>query len=178
MEHIELAGIPSGDSACVIPPITIPEKHQKTLIQYTRKIAKELKVVGLVNMQYAICKDVVYVPEANPRASRTVPFVSKVCGLSMARAATQIMAGKTLAELALKHWKVPYYGVKESVFPFNMMPEVDPVLGPEMRSTGEVMGIAESFGLAFYKAEEAAKMILPLEGTVLISVAAVAPAAP
>jgi carbamoyl-phosphate synthase large subunit len=172
MEHIELAGIHSGDSACVIPPVSIPEKHQKTLIDYTQRIAKELKVVGLMNMQYAICKDQVYVLEANPRASRTVPIVSKVCGLSMARAATQIMMGKKLPELQLRHRKVPFYGVKESVFPFNMMPEVDPVLGPEMRSTGEVLGLAESFGLAFYKAEDAAKSTLPLEGTVLLTVAA------
>jgi carbamoyl-phosphate synthase large subunit len=170
MEHIELAGIHSGDSACVIPPISISVQHQETLIQYTKKIAKELHVVGLMNMQYAICKDVVYVLEANPRASRTVPIVSKVCGLSMARVATQLMMGKTLPEIGLKDRKPPYYGVKESVFPFNMMPEVDPVLGPEMRSTGEVLGMADSFGMAFYKAEEAAKMILPLEGTVLISV--------
>jgi carbamoyl-phosphate synthase large subunit len=171
MEHIELAGIHSGDSACAIPPISIPDKHQETLIKYTKKIAKELKVVGLMNMQYAICKDVVYVLEANPRASRTVPIVSKVCGLSMARIATQLMMGKRLSDLDIKERKPSYYGVKESVFPFNMMPEVDPVLGPEMRSTGEVLGMADSFGMAFYKAEEAAKMILPLEGTVLISVA-------
>jgi carbamoyl-phosphate synthase large subunit len=124
-----------------------------------------------MNMQYAICQDKVYVLEANPRASRTVPIVSKVCGLSMARIATQLMMGKTLAELDVKVKKPPYYGVKESVFPFNMMPEVDPVLGPEMRSTGEVLGMADNFGMAFYKAEEAAKTILPLEGTVLISVA-------
>jgi carbamoyl-phosphate synthase large subunit len=169
MEHIELAGIHSGDSSCVIPPVTIPEKHIKTINEYTRKIARELNVVGLMNMQYAIAKDTVYVLEANPRASRTVPLVSKVCNVSMARIATQVMLGKKLASLNLKHRTIPHYGVKEAVFPFNMFPEVDPVLGPEMRSTGEVLGMAESFGLAFYKAQEAAKQRLPISGTVLLS---------
>jgi carbamoyl-phosphate synthase large subunit len=127
-------------------------------------------VVGLMNMQYAICQDVVYVIEANPRASRTVPLVSKVCGVSMARVATRLMMGAKLSELNLHHGKFAHYGVKEAVFPFPMLPEVDPVLGPEMRSTGEVLGLANSFGLAFYKAEEAAKPPLPTEGTVLITV--------
>jgi len=172
MEHIELAGVHSGDSACVIPPVTLPEKHVKTINEYTRKIARELNVVGLMNMQYAIFEDEVYVLEANPRASRTVPLVSKVCGISMARAATQLMLGKKLPELGLKHRAIPHHGVKEAVFPFNMYPEVDPLLGPEMRSTGEVLGIADSFGLAFYKAQVGAKQILPLEGSVLISVTA------
>jgi len=171
MEHIELAGVHSGDSACVIPPIAIPQKHLETIREYTRRIARELNVVGLMNMQYAIANDVVYVLEANPRASRTVPLVSKVCAISMARVATQVMLGKTLAELGLTDRTIPHFGVKEAVFPFNMFPEVDPVLGPEMRSTGEVLGMADSFGLAFYKAEEAAKQVLPTEGTVLISVA-------
>jgi len=171
MEHIELAGIHSGDSACVIPPVSIPQKHLDTIEEYTRRIAKELNVVGLMNMQYAIEKDKVYVLEANPRASRTVPLVSKVCGLSMARIATLLMLGKKLSDLGLKRKKILHFGVKESVFPFNMYPEVDPILGPEMRSTGEVLGLADSFGLAFYKAEEAAAPSLPLEGTVLISVA-------
>ena len=170
MEHIELAGIHSGDSACVIPPISIPPKHLETINEYTRKIARELHVVGVMNMQYAIADDVVYVLEANPRASRTVPLVSKVCGIPMARIATQLMLGKTLAELGLEHKSIPHYGVKEAVFPFPMYHEVDPVLGPEMRSTGEVLGLADSFGLAFYKAEEGAKQLLPTEGTVLISV--------
>ena len=170
MEHIEQAGIHSGDSACVIPPVSIPEKHIKTIREYTARIAKEMHVVGLMNMQYAICQDVVYVLEANPRASRTVPLVSKVCGISMARLATEMMLGKTLPELKLTHPVISHYGVKEVVFPFAMLPEVDPVLGPEMRSTGEVLGLADSFGLAFYKAEEAAKPPLPLEGTVLITV--------
>ena len=171
MEHIELAGIHSGDSACVIPPVSIPKKHLDTIAEYTKKIAIKLNVVGLMNIQYAICNDKVYVLEANPRASRTVPIVSKVCGLSMARAATQIMLGKKLKDLKLKHSRIKHFGVKESVFPFNMFPEVDPVLGPEMRSTGEVLGLADSFGLAYFKAQEAAQMRLPSEGTVLITVA-------
>ena len=171
MEHIELAGIHSGDSACVIPPTTIPQKHIDTICEYTRKIAVELKVVGLMNIQYAIYNDEVYILEANPRASRTVPLVSKVCGLSMARIATQMMLGKKLADLKLERRDIPHYGVKESVFPFYFYPEVDPVLGPEMRSTGEVLGMADSFGLAFYKAEDAAQGRLPVQGTVLITVA-------
>ncbi len=170
MEHIELAGIHSGDSACVIPPISIPPKHLDTIYEYTKKIAIELHVVGLMNMQYAIAKDRVYVLEANPRASRTVPLVSKVCNIPMARLATQVMLGKKLSSLNLKPKSFRHYGVKESVFPFNMFPEVDPLLGPEMRSTGEVLGMASSFGLAFYKAEEAAQQMLPSEGTVLITV--------
>jgi carbamoyl-phosphate synthase large subunit len=171
MEHIELAGIHSGDSACVIPPISIPPKHVDTIYQYNRKIAIELNVVGLMNIQYAIQKDTVYILEANPRASRTVPLVSKVCNIPMARIATQIMLGRRLSELGLGRKAFPHFGVKEAVFPFNMYHEVDPLLGPEMRSTGEVLGMAESFGLAFYKAQEAAGQHLPLEGTVLITVA-------
>ncbi len=169
MEHIELAGIHSGDSACVIPPVTIPEKHLKTINDYTRKIACELNVVGLMNIQYAIADDKVYVLEANPRASRTVPIVSKVCNIQMARLATQLMLGKKMSEMKLKHRPIPHYGVKESVFPFNMFPEVDPILGPEMRSTGEVLGMADSFGFAFYKAQEATQLALPASGTVLMS---------
>ena len=171
MEHIELAGVHSGDSACVIPPTTIPPRHIDMICEYTRRIAIEMKVIGLMNIQYAIAKDTVYILEANPRASRTVPIVSKVCGFSMARIATHLILGETLKSLNLKHKKVPHFGVKEAVFPFNMFPEVDPLLGPEMRSTGEVMGLAESFGLAFLKAQEAAKQTLPSEGTVLFSVA-------
>jgi carbamoyl-phosphate synthase large subunit len=170
MEHIELAGIHSGDSACVIPPISIPAKHLDTIYEYTRRIAIMLKVVGLMNIQYAIANDQVYVLEANPRASRTVPIVSKVCNIPMARLATQIMFGKKLSSLNLKPKLIRHFGVKESVFPFNMFPEVDPLLGPEMRSTGEVLGMADSFGLAFFKAEEAAQQLLPSEGTVLITV--------
>jgi carbamoyl-phosphate synthase large subunit len=171
MEHIEQAGIHSGDSACVIPPVGIPEKHIKTIYEYTRTIAREMGVVGLMNIQYAICNDVVYVLEANPRASRTVPLVSKVCGISMARIATEIMLGKKLSDFNLQRRPIPHFGVKEAVFPFNMFPEVDPVLGPEMRSTGEVLGMDSSFGLAFYKAEDAAGSRLPVKGTVLFTVA-------
>ncbi|MFH1382667.1 MAG: carbamoyl-phosphate synthase large subunit, partial [Chloroflexota bacterium] len=171
MEHIELAGVHSGDSACVIPPVSLSQEHIDTINEYTRKIAKELNVVGLMNMQYAISNNIVYVLEANPRASRTVPLVSKVCNISMARIATQLMLGKKLSEIGLKPQTIPHFGVKESVFPFNMFPEVDPLLGPEMRSTGEVLGIADSFGLAFFKAEEAAQQLLPTDGTVLITVA-------
>jgi carbamoyl-phosphate synthase large subunit len=171
MEHIEYAGVHSGDSACVIPPVNIPERHLRTICEYTRKIAIELKVVGLMNIQYAICSDKVYILEANPRASRTVPLVSKVCGLSMAKIATQIMLGKKLSGFGLASRPVTHFGVKEAVFPFNMFPEVDPVLGPEMRSTGEVLGLADSFGLAFYKSQEATQICLPIEGNVLITVA-------
>jgi carbamoyl-phosphate synthase large subunit len=171
MEHIELAGVHSGDSACVIPPISIPARHIDTITEYTRKIAVEFNVVGLMNIQYAIANDIVYILEANPRASRTVPLVSKVCNVSMARLATQIMLGKKLKDLNLKNRAIPHFGVKEAVFPFNMFQEVDPLLGPEMRSTGEVLGLADSFGLAFYKAEEAAQQVLPGSGTVLITVA-------
>jgi carbamoyl-phosphate synthase large subunit len=170
MEHIELAGIHSGDSACVIPPISIASKHLDTIYDYTRKIAMELKVVGLMNIQYAIAHDTVYVLEANPRASRTVPLVSKVCNIPMARLATQIMLGKKLSGLNIKPKTISHFGVKEAVFPFNMYPEVDPLLGPEMRSTGEVLGLADSFGLAFFKSQEAAGQRLPTDGTVLITV--------
>jgi carbamoyl-phosphate synthase large subunit len=170
MEHIELAGIHSGDSACVIPPISIPAKHLDTINEYTRRIATELQVVGLMNIQYAIAQDTVYILEANPRASRTVPLVSKICNIPMARLATQIMLGKKLADLNLQPKAIPHFGVKEAVFPFNMFPEVDPLLGPEMRSTGEVLGLADSFGMAFYKAQDAAKQTLPCEGAVLITV--------
>jgi len=170
MEHIELAGIHSGDSACVIPPISIPAKHLDTINTYTRRIAMELNVVGLMNIQYAIHEDVVYILEANPRASRTVPLVSKVCNIPMAKVATQVMLGARLADLNLKQRPIPHYGVKEAVFPFTMFPEVDPILGPEMRSTGEVLGMADGFGMAFFKAEEAAQSKLPLEGTVLFTV--------
>ena len=171
MEHIEYAGIHSGDSACVIPPVTLPEKHLETIEAYTRKIATELRVVGLMNIQYAIADDVVYILEANPRASRTVPLVSKVCNISMARLATQILLGKSLSDLGLRRRPARHFGVKEAVFPFNMFPEVDPVLGPEMRSTGEVLGLADSFGMAFYKSQEAAGAAPPLKGNVLVTIA-------
>ena len=174
MEHIELAGIHSGDSACVIPSLNITEENLKTIKEYTMKIAKKMKVCGLMNMQYAIENGVVYVLEANPRASRTVPLVSKVCNIQMVKLATQIitskLTGKPSPVPTLKDSVFTHYGVKESVFPFNMFPEVDPVLGPEMRSTGEVLGLAKTFGEAFYKAQEATKTKLPQSGTVLISV--------
>ncbi len=170
MEHIELAGIHSGDSACVIPPVSLTPDQRAMITRYTETIARELNVVGLMNMQYAIADGVIYVLEANPRASRTVPLVSKVCNISMARIATQLMLGKNLDDIGLVQTKIPHFGVKEAVFPFNMFPEVDPLLGPEMRSTGEVLGIADSFGLAFFKAEVAAQQLLPVEGTILLTV--------
>jgi len=172
MEHIELAGVHSGDSACAIPTRTIKKKHLKTIEKYTAAIAQELKVVGLMNIQYAICDDKVYILEANPRASRTVPVVSKITGNSIARIATQIMLGKKIKDFPeLKTRQLSYVGVKEAVFPFNMFPEVDPLLGPEMRATGEVMGIGDTFGVAFYKAQTAAGAKLPVKGNVLLTVA-------
>ena len=170
MEHIEYAGVHSGDAACAIPSVTIIRKHIDTIEEYTRRIASELKVTGVMNIQYAICKDIVYVLEANPRASRTVPLVSKVCNIPMASLATRLMMGKKIKDLNLQKRLISHIGVKEAVFPFNMFPEVDPVLGPEMKSTGEVLGIAESFGLAYWKAQEAVNS-LPTKGTVLITVA-------
>jgi carbamoyl-phosphate synthase large subunit len=171
MQHIEYAGIHSGDSACVIPPVIIPKDHKKTIYEYTRKIAMELKVVGLMNIQYAIYDDTVYILEANPRASRTVPLVSKVCNISMARIATQILLGQKLSDFNLKNKNITHYGVKEAVFPFNMFPAIDPLLGPEMRSTGEVLGLADSYGMAFFKSQEATQTPLPVQGTVLITIA-------
>jgi carbamoyl-phosphate synthase large subunit len=170
MQHIEYAGIHSGDSACVIPPVIIPENLVEIIEDYTRRIAIEMKVVGLMNIQYAIYKDVVYILEANPRASRTVPLVSKICNIPMAKIATEIVLGKKLTDFNLKRQKINHFGVKEAVFPFNMFPDVDPVLGPEMRSTGEVLGMAGSFGLAFFKSQEATKTPLPTSGTVLITI--------
>jgi carbamoyl-phosphate synthase large subunit len=171
MEHIELAGIHSGDSACVIPPVTLSARHLKTIEDYTLRIGRELKVCGVMNIQYAISNDIVYVLEANPRASRTVPLVSKVCNVPMARLATRLMLGVRIKELGLQHRTIPHVGVKEVVLPFNMFPEVDPILGPEMRSTGEVLGLASNFGLAYFKAQEAAQPGLPHSGAVFISVA-------
>ena len=174
MEHIELAGIHSGDSACILPSRQISAENLKTIKEYTRKIAVEMNVVGLMNMQYAIEDGKVYVLEANPRASRTVPLVSKVCGIRMVPLATDIITGSLTGRPspvpALKEQNIPYYGVKEAVFPFNMFPEGDPILGPEMRSTGEVLGLAETVGEAYFKAQEGAKAALPLEGTVLLSI--------
>ena len=174
MEHIELAGVHSGDSACMIPSRHISEENIKTIKEYTRKIAEEMHVKGLMNMQYAIEEGKVYVLEANPRASRTVPLVSKVCDIRMVPLAIDIvtaeLTGRPSPVPALKEKNIPYYGVKEAVFPFNMFQEVDPVLGPEMRSTGEVLGLSKFFGEAFFKAQEATQTKLPLDGTVLISV--------
>ena len=174
MEHVELAGVHSGDSACVIPSRHISEENVATIKEYTRKIAEEMHVQGLMNMQYAIENGKVYVLEANPRASRTVPLVSKVCNIRMVPLATEIITaditGRPSPVPALKEQDIPYYGVKEAVFPFNMFQEVDPVLGPEMRSTGEVLGLSASVGEAFFKAQEATQTRLPLSGTVLISV--------
>ncbi len=174
MEHIELAGVHSGDSACIIPSKHISEENVATIKEYTRKIAEEMHVSGLMNMQYAIENDKVYVLEANPRASRTVPLVSKVCNIRMVPLATEIITaeitGRPSPVPSLKEQDIPYYGVKEAVFPFNMFQEVDPVLGPEMRSTGEVLGLAKSVGESFFKAQEATQTRLPLGGTVLISV--------
>lgn len=173
MEHIEYAGVHSGDSACVIPPVTLSKEIVETISEYTRRIAKEMKVVGLMNMQYAVMDGKVYVLEANPRASRTVPLVSKVCNIPMAKIATEIVMAKNEGRdyplSSLKQSVLNHFGVKEAVLPFNMFPEVDPLLGPEMRSTGEVLGISESFELAYFKAQEAAKSPLPTSGTVLIS---------
>ena len=174
MEHIELAGIHSGDSACIIPSVHIPPESVETIKEYTRKIAEEMHVKGLMNMQYAIENGKVFVLEANPRASRTVPLVSKVCNIRMVPLATDIitaeLTGRPSPISGLKEQVIPNYGVKEAVFPFNMFPEVDPILGPEMRSTGEVLGLSSSYGEAFFKAQEAVQSKLPLEGTVLISV--------
>ncbi|MBQ9885365.1 MAG: carbamoyl-phosphate synthase large subunit [Lachnospiraceae bacterium] len=174
MEHVELAGVHSGDSACMIPSVHISDENLATIKEYTRKIADEMHVKGLMNMQYAIENGKVYVLEANPRASRTVPLVSKVCNIRMVPLATDIitseLTGRPSPIAGLKEKVIPNYGVKEAVFPFNMFPEVDPILGPEMRSTGEVLGLSHSFGEAFYKAQEATQTKLPLEGTVLISV--------
>jgi carbamoyl-phosphate synthase large subunit len=172
MEHIELAGVHSGDSACSIPSRTIKPEHLKVITEHTKAIASELKVVGLINIQFAIYQDKVYILEANPRASRTVPIVAKIVNISLARIATQLMLGKKISdfpELAQKR-TFGYFGVKEAVFPFNMFPEVDPLLGPEMRATGEVMGMANSFGLAFYKSQEAVGAKLPMSGNVLVTV--------
>ncbi len=174
MEHIELAGVHSGDSACIIPSRHISPENVETIKEYTRKIAEEMHVEGLMNMQYAIENDKVYVLEANPRASRTVPLVSKVCNVRMVPIATDIitreLTGRPSPVPALEEKVIPYYGVKEAAFPFNMFQEVDPLLGPEMRSTGEVLGLSKHWGEAFYKAQEGVGSTLPTKGKVLISV--------
>ena len=174
MEHIELAGIHSGDSACVLPSVNISEEHLATIRDYTKRIAEAMHVRGLMNMQYAIENDVVYVLEANPRASRTVPLVSKICNIQMVPIATEVitmpLTGRPSPIPELKEKSYEYYGVKEAVLPFNMFPEVDPVLGPEMRSTGEVLGLAKTFDEAFFKAQEATQTVLPKGGKVLVTV--------
>ncbi|MCQ2378447.1 MAG: carbamoyl-phosphate synthase large subunit [Victivallaceae bacterium] len=172
MEHIELAGIHSGDSACSIPPVTLSKRHIETIKEHTTAIARDFKVRGILNVQYAVCEDDVWIIEANPRASRTVPVVAKVTGVPLARIATELMIGRSMDEVRPLFREPPktYFGVKEAVFPFNMFPEVDPVLGPEMRATGEVMGMAETFGMAYFKAQQAAGSRLPLSGKVLLSV--------
>ena len=174
MEHVELAGVHSGDSACIIPSVHISEENIATIKEYTRKIAEEMHVRGLMNMQYAIENGTVYVLEANPRASRTVPLVSKVCNVRMVPLATDIitseLTGRPSPVKTLKEKNIPYFGVKEAAFPFNMFQEVDPILGPEMRSTGEVLGLSPSYGEAFLKAQEGVGSKLPMSGKVLISV--------
>ena len=171
MEHIEEAGIHSGDSSCVVPPARVSEKHLATIRDYTRRIATALKVIGLMNVQYAIKDETVYVLEVNPRASRTVPYLSKATGVPLAQVAARVMAGKTLAQLGLTDDLEPAgVFVKSPVFPFVRFPGVDTILGPEMKSTGEVMGGAGSFGLAFIKAMLGAGQRLPDTGTVCLSV--------
>ena len=169
MEHIELAGVHSGDSACVIPPVRLTENQKELIETYMKKIAIELGVVGLINVQFAVENNVIYVLEANPRASRTVPIISKVAGIPMAKIATLLMEGRSLASFNLKKPNFDFYAVKQAVLPFNKFPNTDPVLGPEMKSTGEVMGIADTFEYAYYKAEESAGLFMPLKGTVLLS---------
>ncbi|MCU0618656.1 MAG: ATP-grasp domain-containing protein [Gemmatimonadaceae bacterium] len=171
MQHIEDAGIHSGDSACVLPPVRIPAEHQATMRRHTEALAHRLGVVGLMNVQYALRDGTVYVLEVNPRASRTIPFVSKAIGVPLASHAARVMAGETLASLGFTQEIIPpYLSVKEAVFPFKKFREFDPVLGPEMRSTGEVMGISESFGVAFAKAQISAENALPRSGALFVTV--------
>jgi carbamoyl-phosphate synthase large subunit len=171
MQHIEDAGIHSGDSACVLPPYLIGEKDLQTMREQTIAMAKAFKVVGLINVQFAIQHGIVYVLEVNPRASRTIPFVSKAIGVPLASHAARVMCGETLAEIGFTEEIIPpFVSVKEAVFPFDKFAGTDPVLGPEMRSTGEVMGISDSFGSAFAKAQLAAGNGLPLEGAILVTV--------
>ena len=171
MEHIEEAGIHSGDSSCVIPPHKVIDRHVALIRDYTRRIARALKVVGLMNAQFAIKEDTIYVLEVNPRASRTVPYLSKATGVPLAKVAARVMIGRTLAQLGLtEDLEVSGFFVKTPVFPFVRFPGVDTILGPEMKSTGEVMGGASTFGSAFAKAQLAAGVKLPTEGTAFISV--------
>src|SRR4029077_351095 len=171
MEHVEHAGIHSGDSACALPPTTLSEALQQELIAETKVLAGELGVIGLINIQYAIFGGEVFILEVNPRASRTIPFVSKAIGVPLAKYAALVMAGKKLNEIGFTAERVPdHVSVKESVFPFGRFPGVDTILGPEMKSTGEVMGIDRTFAMAFAKAELAASTDLPASGCVFISV--------
>jgi carbamoyl-phosphate synthase large subunit len=171
MEHIEEAGVHSGDSACVLPPHTLSDKLIDTIRKYTKAISKELNVKGLLNIQFAIKGTTIYVLEVNPRASRTVPFISKATGVALAKLAAQVMSGKTLEELRFTQEKqINHIAVKESVLPFSRFSGVDVLLGPEMKSTGEVMGIDTSFPMAFYKSQLAAGQSLPVKGKVFISV--------
>jgi carbamoyl-phosphate synthase large subunit len=171
MEHIEEAGIHSGDSTSVLPPIVIEEKHLEVMRTYTRRLGRALKVVGLMNIQFAIVEDQVYVLEVNPRASRTVPFVSKATGVPLAKIAVKLMVGKKLADLGFQEdLQVRHCFIKTPVFPFGKFPGVDTILGPEMKSTGEVMGVSESFGYAYAKAQLSAGIHLPKGGVVFISV--------
>jgi carbamoyl-phosphate synthase large subunit len=171
MEHIEEAGIHSGDSSCVVPPFICPERHLATIRDYTRRVARALRVIGLMNVQYAIKDDVVYVLEVNPRASRTVPYLSKAAGVSLAKVAAKVMTGRTLAELGLtEDVQVAGVFVKSPVFPFVRFPGVDTILGPEMKSTGEVMGGSTNFGVAFAKAQLSVGQRLPERGTAFVSV--------
>jgi carbamoyl-phosphate synthase large subunit len=176
MEHVEEAGVHSGDSACAIPPQTLPSWVVEVIEAYTTSIANALDVRGLINVQYAVLGTTVYVIEANPRASRTVPFVAKATGVPLAKVASRVMLGATLGELRAEGLLQPpsqhgHVAIKEAVLPFSRFPEVDTALGPEMRSTGEVMGIDTTFGKAFFKAELAAGTLLPTEGTVFLSLA-------
>ncbi|MFQ5982317.1 MAG: carbamoyl-phosphate synthase large subunit, partial [Woeseiaceae bacterium] len=171
MEHIEQAGVHSGDSGCSLPPFSLGPEVQETLIEQVVKLAKGLNVVGLMNIQFAIQNDVVYILEVNPRASRTIPFVSKATGIPLAKIAARVMIGESLDDLGYVNQRVPsYFSVKESVFPFERFPGADPILGPEMKSTGEVMGIGRSFGEAYAKAQLASGVVLPRAGAALLSV--------
>ena len=171
MEHIEQAGVHSGDSGCSLPPFSLPEELQEELIKQVTQMAKELRVVGIMNTQFAIQNDVVYVLEVNPRASRTIPFVSKATGLPLAKIAARVMVGETLEKQGIVDQRIPnYFSVKESVFPFIKFAGADPILGPEMKSTGEVMGIGRTFGEAYAKAQLASGVVLPVKGTALLSV--------
>ncbi|VAX13949.1 Carbamoyl-phosphate synthase large chain [hydrothermal vent metagenome] len=171
MQHIEQAGVHSGDSACSLPPYSISAELQDEMREQAAKMARALKVVGLMNTQFAIQKEIVYVLEVNPRASRTVPYVSKATGVALAKVAARCMAGRSLAQQNMSKEIVPdYFSVKEAVFPFNKFPGIDPLLGPEMKSTGEVMGVGRSFGEAFAKSQVAAGVILPTKGRAFLSV--------